>query len=439
MKIAIITTFTGFSSQYSLTGIVKDRAKMLMRYGHDVHLFVSERYNGEEFEQGIVLEKKVPFTHLADYRSLEQLNGKDNTYKPEKGADSPAEHTRIKNIFAVMLREELVDYDIVITEDIVFQGWNLPFAVGVMEASKDLPNLRWLHCIHSIPSGLKDFWNISLYGKKHKLIYPNATDRIVVAEQFRGVVDDVRVIPHIKDIRTFMDFDPETCEFIDTFPAIMQADILQLYPCSADRLEAKHLREVIMIFSQFKKFGKKACLIVASQWATVQRHVDTIAGYKKYAVELGLDIGTDLIFTTDYKLNAKGFGKFGVGIPKVMIRELFMLSNLFIFPTKEETFGLVLPEACLAGGVLPVINTSLTMMNEITGYNSIGFDFGSHRIPHIVEDWNRYSHDLALITLGRMLQSESIRTKTYFRKHNNYDALYHSHYAPILMESKTWV
>ncbi len=439
MKIAIITTFQSFMPQYSLTGIVKDRAAMLKKYGHEVHIWVSERYNGEGFPEGIHVDKKVPFTHLADYKTMAQFQGKDPKYTPVKGTDSPAEHQRIKNIFAVTLREELVDYDVVITEDIVFQGWHLPFAVAIMEASKDLPNVRWLHAIHSVPSAFSDFWDIKLYGKKHKLVYPNASDRVLVAEQYRGMIDDVRVIPHIKDIRTFADFSQDTVDYLDTYPSIMQSDIIQLYPCSVDRLEAKRLREVMQIFAHIKRFSKSVALILATQWANVQRHLDTLNNYKKLAIEFGLQPDEDIFFTSDYKPNSAGIGKFGVGIPKHMIRELFMLSNLFIFPTREETFGLVLPEACLMGSPLVVLNGSLNMMREISGHNSLYFNFGSCNTEHRVDNWDRYTHDIALIILGRMLQSESIRTKIFMRQRYNYDYLYKTYYAPILLESRTWV
>lgn len=438
MKIGIITTFQSFMPQYSLTGIVKDRAEMLTKYGHEVHLFVSERYHGEEFPAQVILEKKIPFTHLADYHSMGQFTGADKTYKPQQGWDSPAEHQRIKNLTAVMFRQELSDYDIVITEDIIFQGWHLPFAVAVMEASKDLPNVRWLHAIHSVPSVGSDFWDISLYGKRHKIVYPNRVDALRVAEQYRGRIDDVRVIPHIKDIRSLFDYSQDTIDFIEWCPGVMQAEIVQIYPASVDRLEAKRLAEVIGIFSHLKRMGRSVCLVVATQWATGQKQLDIINHYKKLAQDSGLDLGTDIVFTPDFKPPGKE-NKFGVGIPKQMIRELFLLSNLFIFPTREETFGLVLPEAALCGSPIVVLNGSLDMMHEISGYNALYFTFGSYHVNVTHNNLDNLLRDIALIALGRILVNESVRLKTFVRRHYNYDYLYKRYYAPILSESRTWV
>ena len=439
MKIGIITTFQSFMPQYSLTGIVKDRAEMLTKYGHEVHLFVSERYHGEEFPAQVILEKKIPFTHLADYHTLAQFNGTDTNYKPRHGWDTPAQHQQIKNKTAAMLRETLADYDIVFTEDIVFQGWHLPFAVAIMEASKDLPNVRWLHAIHSVPTAGSDFWSISLYGKRHKLIYPNRIDSLRVAEQYRGVIDDVRVIPHIKDIRTLFDYSDDSREFIEWCPGVMQSEIVQIYPASVDRLEAKRLTEVIKIFGHLKRMGRSVCLVVATQWATGQKQLDIINGYKRIATEAGLNVGTEVVFTPDFKPTGKE-RKFGVGIPKHMIRELFQLSNVFIFPSREETFGLVLPEAVLCGSPVVVLNSSLDMMQEISGYNASFFEFGSfNRAANHLNGIDTLLRDVAFVVLGRILVNESVRLKTYMRRHYNMDYLYKRYYAPILAESRSWV
>lgn len=431
MKIGILTNFQDFGPQYSLTQIVLTQAKLLTRYGHEVHLFTCEQFNPKDehlIPPGVIHEKKIPFGHLKDFRS-------ENDITPELKL--------VRNNTAQMLRTTVAEYNIIITHDFIFQGWNMPFGLGCRDASPDLPNVRWMHWIHSTTSQYKnakgemqfpDWWDINKYGKKHKIIYPNRADITRVAEAYKGWQDDVKIIPHIKDLRTYADFDEETCKFIDFAPGVMHADIVQLYPCSVDRLAAKKLDVVMGIFANLKQMFQSVCLVVATQWCTGKEQQAIVAEYKKVALGLGLQLGSEVVFTADF--NPK---RYGVGIPKRMIRELFMCSNLFIFPTMEETFGLVLPEACLAGGVLPVLNRSLDLMSEITGYNALYCEFGSF-IRHFNNDnMPVYLRDLAAIILRRMMNSESIKTKSYFRQKNNYDYLYKTAYAPILEESKTWI
>ena len=415
MKIAILTNFMEFQPGYSLTGIVKDQVDMLMKNGHDVHLFVNSGYNGESFDDKVTLHKKVPFTHLTDYKSEKEIS---------------QEHHEIVEQTRVMLVQELKDFDFAFTHDFVFTGWFMIYGRACRFATPELPNLNWLHWIHSVPSVMSDWWAIQAYGQNHKLVFPNETDRLRVAEQYRGTIADVRTIPHIKDLRTFFDFSDDTCRFIDKYPAVMQANIVQILPASVDRLSAKRVKEVTTIFSEIKKHGNSVCLVIACQWATGRQQKEDVNFYRKHAVKVGLIDQKEIIFTSDFETP-----KYDVGIPKHMIRELFMCSNLFIFPTKEESFGLVVPEASLAGGVYMVLNKSLQMQTEISGNACLYFDFGSHS-QNFTPPGPGYWEDIAKIVMGRIAQNESIMTKTFMRKRYNMDNLYQNYYEPIMAELK---
>lgn len=419
MKVAILTNFQEFLSGYSLTGIVLDQCRMLREYGHDVHLFVCERFNLKQtiIPEGVIIEKKIPFAHLTDYRSKQNI--------------SPEHQATIAKM-ADMLRHELKDYDIAFTHDFVFTGWNLPHGMGCIEASKDLPNVAWLHWIHSVPTAMSDWWDVTTYGKKHRLVFPNFTTRIKVAEQYRGTVEWVRCIPHIKDLRSWFDFNPLTQEFIAKHPGVMRAEVVQIYPASGDRLEAKRTAEVIKIFGNLKKRGASVCLVVANQWATTNRHAEDVEHYLAIAEACGLIPNEEVIFTSKWRK------EYRVGLPHFILRELMMLGNLFIFPTREESFGLVLPEASLSGGAFCVINKSLDMMYEVSGGRCIAFDFGSHDRTHNVDNPAKYWEDLAFIILGRMRENEAVRTKTFMRRQYNWNNIYDQYYLPVMAESKLW-
>jgi hypothetical protein len=154
------------------------------------------------------------------------------------------------------------------------------------------------------------------------------------------------------------------------------------------------------------------------------------------AAQAGLE-PDEFIFTSEWD------EKYNTGIPKKMLRELLLCSNLFIFPTVEESFGLVGPEAALAGNFM-VLNKSLYMMFEVYGNAGLYVDFGSH---HNIFDpknvnpdmtWDAYLDQVASLILGRFVQNEGCLTRTYMRRIYNMDNLYLHYYEPIFNESKMW-
>jgi hypothetical protein len=342
-------------------------------------------------------------------------------------------HKLIRKKTEEMLVKRMVelDIDIVFTHDFIFIGWYLPYGLGVQDASKKLPDLGWMHWVHSVPTAMSDWWYIKRdYGPKHKIIYPNKSDRTRVAEQFRGFDDDVRVIPHPKDLRTYFDFDPITRSYIDLYPGLMQADIVALLPASVDRLSSKRVAECMWIMGQIKALGRSVFFLVANQWATGKQQKEDTDRFAAEGGKVKLVRGKDFAFTSDHP-----DPKLGVGVPMRVIRELFLCTNLFLFPTREESFGLVMPEASLAGGPLMVLNKSLQMQMEVSGNNALYFEFGSYHNkftpPH-----GRYWEELAKIILARFDQSESLLTKTFCRKTYNLDNLYTRYYAPVMSELK---
>ena len=429
-RIAILTTFTKFDSWYSLTGIVKDQVRMLTEYGNDVFLFVNEKYAGDgaEFsDPNLTLLKAIPFAHLKDYQSRSEVST-EHLITADKTAD----------VLVDLFKQHQIDT--VFTHDFVFLGWSLPYALGIQKASRQLTGVSWLHWIHSIPSRFSDWWQMSDYGPHHRLIYPNATDRVRVAENYRATPAAVRTIPHIKDLRIMFRFSERTCELIDHIPALMQADVVQIYPASSDRFEAKRVAEVMKIFGAIKSMHNTVCLFVANQWATTAKHYANIREYEDLGRKYGLEPGIDLIFSSTFMpKDHSGKPPYEVGIPSEILVQLMQLSNLFVFPTREETFGLVLPEMALASGALCVVNRSLQMQLEISGYNAPFFDFGSYTQTHAVNDPDHYLTEVAKIIMSRMQDNESVMTRTFMRQRYNYDNLYAKFYAPLIAEMRLYV
>lgn len=428
MKIAILTNFDNFRSGYSLTGIVRDQWSMLTAFGHEVTIFVNQ---GCDVPEGLPasVATVIPKGHLIDY-------GVDPAYP---SCDSLTdEHEKLAERVQLCLERYLKDYDLIVTHDWVFTGWNLPYCAGMKAAMENLPGARWLHWIHSHPLIVQDWHVFGRYGKNSKLIFPTTINRQFIVDQFLSDLDDVRIIPHIKDPRSFMRLRPDTIEFINAYPHILQSDIVQVYPIGTDRLVAKGLRELILLFAGMKKMKRRVCLIVPNSWATQRKDGrDSLDIYKRTAERNGLRWGRDVIITSEFKSPT-----YEIGIPIEMVADLFRLSNLFIFPTLVESFGLILVEALMSGGILTVANRNVDSFFEVTNGTGMFAEFPSYRTSNDY-DYQGVGERVYFEKLSKqivaVLESENgIMGATRAIQRYNWNNVYHKHYEPMLAESELW-
>jgi len=425
MKIAILTNFQEFNPGYSLTGIVLDQIQMFIEYGHEVHLLVNEQYNphyDHYIKQRIdvtnpkfKLSKVVTFGHLKDYTTMMNWS-KDHQH------------------MSVKVGNMLVDYfdkyeiNLALTHDWIFTGWNLPYAGGVRFASVLRPKIGWLHWVHSVPSVMRDWWQLNNYGPQHRIVFPNKTDQRRVAEQFRTTEDNVFVIPHIKDPRVWFEMDKVSQEFINEHPAVMSAEMVQVYPASSDRLSAKGIDQLITIFSAWKRHGISVCLVIANQWATGKQRKEDLQHYYRLAEHAGLEKDKEFIFTSEWRQ------EYATGISTSILRDLGQLGSVFVFPTREESFGLVGPEAVL-NGVLPVFNGSLTMMRELYGAKGMYFDFGSfHHNMEPQQGCGQYLEAVAMVIYHKFKTDSAASVKAHVRQTYNFNNLYRSAYLPAISD-----
>ena len=415
----VLTSFTYYASGYSLTNLIRSQIRQLTRGGYPPHLMVCDSFKeADKHFKECTVHRVIPSANLTDYRTL-QLE--------------PKHEKTVEQTTAALIK--MIDdhkLNIIFTHDIVFLGTHYPYALAVQLASKARPNVKWMHWVHSCPSGLNPIWNIKKYGPQHKLVFPNRTDALRVAEQFRGDLNDVWPIHHVKDIREFAEFSGPTCNFIDQYD-LMNADIIQIYPASVDRLSAKGVHFLIKAFGAMKKrLMKSVRLVICNQWCNVDHHRKTVEEHLEMGKQAGLRPDKDLIFSSRFDPP-----KWELGLPSKMVAELMMLGNLFMFPTHHESFGLVLPEASLMGGALVVANSSLDMMREITGNNAMFWDYGSwHRDMQFQKPGDQpdaYWAQVAKIIVGKMHSEKGIRLRTHMRKTFNLDAIWRNELEPAML------
>ncbi len=311
----------------------------------------------------------------------------------------------------------------VFTHDIISLEQNKPWADSLQLIADQTRGVQFFHWVHSVPTHRRDWWDLGRYGANHRLVYPNKTDAQDAAQQFKSVLSQTVVIPHIVDIRTLFEFPFILWRITDQLPGLISADFVQVYPVARDRLKYKGVNELIYTFSQIKKQGRSVCCLIVDSWSGSNPREDK-KPYKDKARRCGLESG-EFSFVSDLLPPFSGF-------QRPTLAKLMQLSNVFIFPSLGEAFGLVLAETILASGAYPVPNGDLPMLREVAGGQGYFPKFGSCERSFQAKNQRKFYEDTAKRIIEGVESNPAIAARDFIRKNLNMDTIFQRYYRPIL-------
>ena len=253
----------------------------------------------------------------------------------------------------------------------------------------------------------------------------NYYDVLRLAEMYAGTMDDVRVVYNPLDPRSFYNFDPLVCELTRRFN-LLDADIIDVYPISSTRFQGKQVDKVLRVLAEIKKQGKSVRFICPNAHANGEQEKLAIDSLISRGIEFGLSRG-DMIFTS---LEGK---KYEMGVPKEIVSQLFLLSNLFIFPTLSENCPLILLEAALSKNLL-VLNESFQPLREFFGENALYFKFGSLIEKVDYSDEDKWYKDVAMIIISELNKNKPLNAFTKLKQKFNRQYIFKNQLEPILYE-----
>lgn len=387
--IAILTpALSSWDPAYSLCHVISDQVKCLTKHGHFVSVIVSEQFRGEG-PKGALVWECLPSEARAD----------------------------ITEATIEALRICLSQVDVVFTHDWTSRLRMLPYYEGMRLFAQGDDKRDWYHWTHSVPCFRYDHWDFEVLPSNHFLVYPNNTDTPVLAAQFRTSIDRVKVIPHICDLRSLLDFSPDAQKIVEAVPGLVNAEFVQVYPAAADRLKDKGLDHIVQVCGAIRNEGHSVCCLVIDSWTRRKPKRDKLP-YKHAASLAGMQEG-ELVFTSDIIPDFRG-------LDRTDIFKLMLFSNMFMFPTYGEAFGLCMTEAMLAGAY-PVPNGSIPSLREVSsGHGYFPRFIAAKRLP-------RTSYEqCAKEIIERVQKDVAIAGKDSIRRTLNTDIIYRDFYKPLL-------
>ncbi len=416
-KVGILTTFYDLNKAYSLTSVVEAQLAALVKYGYAPVLFVHDNFSDDALvPDGVEVRKVIPRFLLVDYSNNQELS---TGFEEQVVAAYEA------------LKAHTADIEVIFEHDLIFQGWFLPYCVAIHKLASET-NQRWFHWTHSVPNTVPQgtkYPHTLRYQlpARSKLVYLNNFHLIRAAESYGVFPKDVRVVYNPVDPRLYYDLHPIVSRLINIYD-LLSADFMQVYPVSTTRmLDGKQLYTVIDIFAKLKESGRSVRLVVANAHANDKREKQVIAETLNYAAKVGLS-PYELIFTS-----LEDAPKYETGIPREAVSQLFLLANLFIFPSISENCPLILLEAMMAKNML-ILNNNVGPMREFAQENALYFNFGG--LDDRVEYKNReqFMHDVARIIISEFETNRTLKVANRLKKDFNFDRIFKKQIEPLLYE-----
>jgi len=353
-RVFILTSFSDFQKAYSLNIVVQTQIKQLLLAGYEPTVIVHDTAEPE----GIYAHPAVKIAYIPNVACHNEVR-KDDTFEEDVAALEAA-------LFSI-----LEEADVVLSHDIIYQPACLKHNFASRRIAKRLPKIKWLHWIHSATSPdlvnqiqpvfgdeylnlIKTPFPNSLY------IYPETYTIPAVARNYGVDVDTVKHVPHATDICGYLGVD-KYVEKLCYEKGILEADAVCTYPIRLDR--GKQVEYVIKTMAMLKDFNLKVKVIIVDFHSTGGDKLTYRDELKEIAIDYGLS-KDELIWTSEE------YEEWSHEVPQSVVRNFFLLSNVFIMPSVSETYSLITQEAMLCGNVV-VLNQDFPPFRSIYGEHPI--------------------------------------------------------------------
>lgn len=419
-KIYLLTNFSGYLKSYSPIIVVGQQIDMFQRAGYSPVLITSQGWDAPE---------ESIFASVETHRlSNVVIDGTTVDAAFEADVDKLAEE----------LGSILDDDAIVFTHDLVFLPDYVKLNLACRQIAEEHTAIRWVHLIHSATNPQQLIQERAMFGETYKelllskfpnsiIIYPNAYDIPRVANSYSYEENEIVEVPHTTNASEGMSY---LVKKLYDEKRLYEPQVLTVYPIRLDR--GKYAEAQIYLMAGCKANDTTSHVVYCDFQSTGGDKVTYREELKRLAESLGV---TDRVtFLSEFDESAS------MEVSHQSILEFFTLSNVFLLPSKSETYSLIAQEAMMRGN-LCLLNHDFAPFRQIYGKNALYKQFDGANISMSGQDGEiktthsdivAYYRSLAS-NIGYYLENDKvIRAKTFVRTQRNPDYVFNTYIRPII-------
>jgi glycosyltransferase involved in cell wall biosynthesis len=350
MKIALLH-YSTWPEMGGVENVVRDQAAMLQRAGHEVRVLTGAGLDlGEEYEFVLMPELAPDFELNKAVRDVLQRGQSDQNF------------SKYRSVLVEALRAALSDVDITFVHNIFTLHFNLACTRALLDLAPKHKMVAWTHDLtatnsdYALPNPTQPPWNL-MRTSSPDVTYV-ATSELRATElkaQLKPKVSP-QVIPNMVDPARLFGLTPELRESLVSL-AIPWRDFVFLLP--AKIMLRKNIDFAIEIVKKLRAGGRNPLLLI-----TGAKDLNSPAS-EHYGVFLRQSLPAELkahvVFVTDF-----------FAVQDEMVRDLYLLSDCLLFPSKQEGFGLPIVEAAMHR--LPIWCQGIPAFRALEGEGSFLLD-----------------------------------------------------------------
>jgi glycosyltransferase involved in cell wall biosynthesis len=422
-KVFILTNFSSYLRSFSPIIVVGEQLKMLKRNGYHPVLIVSDGW--EPPTDSIFAKVETVFLSPVAYQDPPIVN---DMFKEDV------------ELITHQLNEAIPDGSTVITHDLIFLPDYTKHHLAARNVAKNKTKIFWLHWVHSATGPNTLIQEREMYGDTYKelllskfpnsiICYPNAQDIPRVARNFHYEEYEVVEVPHSTDPTEGMH--PIVQRLYDD-KKLGDCEVLIIAPMRFDR--GKRPDMIVRAVAGCIQTGTTAHVVFCDFQSTGGDKMVYKEECKRLAESLG--VADNVTFLSEFDDTCV------LEVSHDIILNLFTLSNVFILPSRSETYSLVTQEAMLKGN-LCILNFDFPAFRQIYGTKAlyrqfdgaeIAMDGFDGRIDTTHSDIDGYFRERVGIPLkGWLEQNKVLAAKTWVRTKRNPDYVFKNYIEPLIM------
>ncbi|MEG0944758.1 MAG: glycosyltransferase [Angelakisella sp.] len=425
MKVAILTMFGGLSTTYSLVNVVADHISMLLAANISVKILVSEDCPDTE-RYGVYADERLEWVKITNRLNGKQIHWHD--YSSPNGEVHPSFFQEAE-IIAEDFADKLMDVDVCMMHDILYQGWHLVHNIAIRKAQQKLAHVKFIAFTHSLPVNPPP-QSIYPFSARFEpmpntlFAYPTLSGIPALAKQYHIPEGKCRAVYNTLPL---LESACETVRQIHGKMSLLSPDILIVFP---GRLTTgKRFEKVAALAGAIQSITEQRTSVVFCDFPSMDTPRDLYKARIKAEGKMHGVLDGHILFTSDV-----GYPN---GISREAVLQLFGLSNLFICPSFSESFGLTVLEAASRGNFL-VLNEAVPALEELgkrlhayfMRWDARNFGFDSHENYSPSEKVYYEEHARKIVDLMR--EDRVVYAKTKTRQDYSPDWIWENQLAPLL-------